>query len=68
VIDVDAALGEKLLNFPVREAAAEIPTNGANDDLGFKLPPVDGELKTYAVWSRNSERVLNPRLEKMQAG
>jgi hypothetical protein len=23
---------------------------------------------TVPVWSRNSERVLNPRLEKMQAG
>jgi hypothetical protein len=25
-------------------------------------------LHQIAVWSRNSERVLNPRLEKMQAG
>jgi hypothetical protein len=37
---------------------------------------IDIDLRAYfdnvqhflLVWSRNSERVLNPRLEKMQAG
>jgi putative transposase len=33
--------GEEFLHFPVREAVAEIPTNGANNDLGFKLPPLE---------------------------
>ena len=40
VVDVDAALGQQFLDFAVRQAVTEIPTDGANDDLGFKLPPL----------------------------
>jgi hypothetical protein len=41
MVNVDAALRQEFLDFTVREAVAEVPTNGANDDLGFKLPPLE---------------------------
>src|SRR5688572_6387539 len=41
VVDLDAALSKEFLDFPAREAVAEIPTNGANNDLGFKLSPLE---------------------------
>ena len=41
MIDVDAGFGEEFLDFAVRQALAEIPTNGANNDLGFKLPALE---------------------------
>ncbi len=41
MVDVNAALGDEFLVSPVGEAVPAIPTNGTNNDLGFKLPPVE---------------------------
>ena len=30
---------EQLLDVPIRKREPQIPTDGANDDLGFKVPP-----------------------------
>jgi hypothetical protein len=39
VINFDAALGKRLLEVPIRQAVAEVPTHGELDDLGREPKP-----------------------------
>jgi hypothetical protein len=41
VIGVQASLGEKVLNVPVRQGKTHIPTNRQKDGFRFELPPLE---------------------------
>jgi hypothetical protein len=41
VIDVEASLGEQLLDVPVRQGKTQIPTNRQKDAFRLELPPLE---------------------------
>ncbi len=43
VVDLDTALGEQLLEIPIRQAMPQVPPHGYQDDLGWE--PESGERR-----------------------
>ena len=39
VVDLDAALGEQLFDVAVRQAEAQVPTDGQDDHVGWEAEP-----------------------------
>src|SRR5271165_3085472 len=63
VIGLQASLGKQLLDVPVRQGKAQIPTNRQKDDFRFELPPLEqtgnrrGQEKHPASLSRGTCKV-----------